>query len=174
MASPLEITIDARELEAVARAWSAAPAMVIEELGRGALEASLFLEREVKEITPVGVHGEGGGLKGSIGAREPEVLSDQVIGRVGTSIAYAEPVELGTRPHFPPVRPLVDWARVKLGLGPEEAERAGMAIARKIAARGTKGQFMFTRALEAGRGQVERIYQAAARRIVDRLARGAD
>ena len=165
------LDIDASEVADLAATWRQAPEILLDEMARAALEASLLLEREVKEGTPVGVHGEGGGLKGSIHADQPAVLADQVIGIVGTSIAYAIPVELGTRPHFPPVQPIVDWARVKLGLDPEEAERVGFAIARKIARRGTQGAFMFSRAFERNRPQVEQMFLAGARRAVERLAR---
>jgi hypothetical protein len=32
-----------------------------------------------------------------------------VIGVVGSPLAYALPVEIGTRPHFPPVAAILDW-----------------------------------------------------------------
>lgn len=170
MTAGLHIDIDASEVDALARAWAQAPQICVEEMAAAALEGSLYLEREVKELTPVGVGGESGGLKGSIGAREPKVLADQVVGEVGTSIAHALPVELGTRPHFPPVQPLVDWAQAKLGLSPEAAERAGFAIARKIAARGTIAVGMFHRAFAAGQDQVQRIFAAGAARILARMS----
>lgn len=164
-----QIDIDLGASAALAQAWLAAPEMVLDELETAATEATLLLEREVKEITPVGVGG-GGGLKGSISAREPEVLSNVVIGVVGTSIAHAVPVELGTKPHFPPVQPLADWVVAKLGVPRREATRVGFAIARKISKVGTKGAFMFTRAFEANRGAVEAIYRRAQIRIAERLA----
>jgi hypothetical protein len=62
------------------------------------------------------------------------------------------PVELGTRPHFPPVDALMDWVKVKLGISsPTEARRVAFLVARKIAARGTQGAFMFRDAFNAGR-----------------------
>ena len=164
-----QIDIDLGAAAALAEAWQAAPEMVLDELETAATEATLLLEREVKDITPVGVGG-GGGLKGSISAREPQVLADAVIGVVGTSIAHAQPVELGTRPHFPPVAPLADWAVAKLGVPRRDARRVGFAIARKISIEGTEGAFMFTRAFEANRGQVAAIYNRANLRIAERLA----
>jgi hypothetical protein len=77
--------------------------------------ATMYLEGEVKERTPA-AHGT---LKQSISSEVHE-LGDAVIGVVGSPLAYAVPVELGTRPHFPPVDAIEDWVNVKLGMaGPE-------------------------------------------------------
>lgn len=171
MSDGLRIDIDIREAAALAEAWRAAPRLVLGELRKSTLEAELLLEREVKELTPVGV-GAGGGLKGSIAAREPRVLAEAVIGEVGTPLIYAVPVELGSRPHFPPVQPLADWAQAKLGVPAAEARGVGFAIARKIARVGTEGAFMFKRAFDANRRQVERIYALGRQRIFERLAAG--
>lgn len=167
--SGFRIDIETREAAALAKAWREAPEMVEEELVRASWEAELLLERETKELTPVGVHGAGG-LRGSISAREPRVLHEAVVGEVGTSLLYAIPVELGTRPHFPPVQPLAEWAEAKLGVPRDESREVGFLIARKISRKGTKGAFMFTRAFEANRAQVERIFAEARTRIAERLA----
>ena len=167
--SGLEVQIDMRQVVALAEAWRAAPQIVRDEMGRAMTEALLLLEREVKELTPVGVGG-GAGLKGSIAAGEPQRLGDEVIGVVGTSLPYALPVELGSKPHFPPVEPLEEWARIKLGVPASEARGVGFAIARKIAAKGTNPVKMFTRAFAANRVRVVRIFDASLRRIAARLA----
>jgi hypothetical protein len=151
----------------LARAFGQAPEIVLDELSRATWEAELLLQREIQEATPVGATGL---LRASISAREPKRLADQVIGEVGTAIAHAVPVELGTRPHFPPIRPLADWVVAKLGVARDQAERVGFLIARKIAQRGTKGAGMFAKALAANRAQVARIFDAAAARIASRLA----
>ena len=164
----LNIEIDIREAAAMARAWAQAPEIVREELYRATLEAELLLERETQENTPIGVGG-GGGLKGSISSREPQILADTVIGEVGTPLDYAIPVEFGSRPHRPPVQPLADWAKAKLGVSDDEAEGVGWAIASKIAKEGTEGAFMFTNALDSARPQIEVIFAQARQRIVDRL-----
>ncbi|WP_316978046.1 hypothetical protein [Shumkonia mesophila] len=169
MSDGISIHLDTQQAAAVARAFGEAPEIVIEELAAAAWKSELLLERETKENTPVGIGG-GAGLKGSISAREPEVLADGVIGMVGTPLVHAVPVELGTKPHFPPIQPLADWARLKLGVRPEEARSVGYLIARKIAARGTEGAFMFTRALDSCRAQIEGYFAAAAGRILARVA----
>jgi len=165
----VNVNVDIVGLPDLVRAWQGAPELVEAELHAATLEATLLLEREVKELTPVGIGG-GGGLRGSISAREPRVSADAVIGVVGTSLRHAEAVELGTRPHFPPVQPLADWAQFKLGVPAAQARSVGFLIARKISRVGTEGAHMFRDAFEANRGQVERIYADAQRRIRDRLA----
>lgn len=158
--------IDIGGIETISRAWSQAPEIAQRELAAATFEAGLLLERETKEETPVGASGL---LRQSIATREPQILGDQVIGLTGTSVAHAVPVELGTRPHFPPIQPLEDWARAKLGLSEDEAEGVAYAIARKISREGTKGAHMFQRAFDGNRDQVGRIYEAAGARIRDRL-----
>jgi len=159
---------DAAEL---ARAFARSPAIVIEELVDATTEATLVAEREIAEHTPVGIGG-GGGLKGSWSAREPRVLADNIIGEVGTPLAHAVPVELGTRPHFPPVQPLADWAQHKLGLSPAEARGVGFVIARKIARTGTKGAHMVTKGMASAERSILAIYARARERIAERLRRG--
>ena len=165
------VEIDTREAAAQARAWAEAPEIVVEELVAGMREATLLAEREVKENTPLGVGGAAAGLHAPIAAREPQVAGNAVIGVVATSAPHAIPVELGTRPHFPPIQPLEDWARVKLRVPAGEARGVAFAIAHKIAKEGTEGAFMFERGLAASRPQIERIFAARRGRIVERLAR---
>lgn len=158
------IHIDIREAANLARAYERAPELVEAEITRATWEATLLLEREVKEYTPVGVGG-GGGLKGSISAREPRHYGDNIIGVVGTPLNHAVPVELGTKPHMPPIQPLADWAQHKLGVGDNEAYRVGRAIAFKISRKGTEGAHMFERGFNAGQMQVQDMFHRALTRI---------
>lgn len=165
------ITHDIQGSVELIKAFHVAPDIVNEELVAATWEAELLLEREIKELTPVGV-GAGGGLRGSISAREPRTLADNVIGVVGTSAAHALPVEIGTRPHFPPIEPLQDWVEAKLGVGDNASYGVAFMIARKIARRGTQGAHMFERAFEANRAQVQQIYARARTKIAKRMASG--
>ena len=162
----MRLDIDASGIANLARAWKRAPEIVIEEMTAAVTGGSLLAEREIRERTPTGATGS---LKGSIRS-ETRVTATGALGVVSTSIGHAVPVELGTRPHFPPVAPLADWAVSKLGVSREEAEGVGLAIARRIAAHGTEGAYMFRDGFEAVRPQVERMFRDAARRIVARLA----
>ena len=121
-------------------------------------QSCLLLEREVKERTPKGAFSA---LVGSIAAQPPNVTGAGVEASVGSALNYAESVELGTKPHFPPVAPLADWARAKLGLSEDDAARVAWMIARKISKQGTQGAFMFTNAVDATREQIEAIIKQA-------------
>jgi hypothetical protein len=170
--SAFQVVIDVSEVLDFAILLQRAPEIVRPELHRAALEGSLLLERAVKDLTPVGIGG-GGGLRGSIAAQPTAQLGEEVIGVVGTAMAYAVPVELGTRPHFPPIQPLKDWVRLKLDIrDDDEAEGVAWAIARKIAVHGTEGVHMFRDAFEQNRRQVVGMFEAAHGRIVAKLAAG--
>lgn len=168
----MNITIDASAITTLNEAWKHAPEMVIEELTAATYEGEMLLEREVKELTPTGV-GAAGGLKGNIQSQTPEVLGNNVIGMVGSTLNYAESVELGTRPHpvsADGVMAIEDWVRHKLGISDDEAEGIAYAIAWKIRMRGTPAVGMFHRGLAYSRTQLAAIYEAAAVRITQRLA----
>ncbi len=158
-----------QELQAL---WAQTPDIVRQELLSAMTEADLLVERNVKERTPVGASAGGaGGLKGSIFGEE-SVGPEGVLGVVATAMPYAIPVELGTRPHFPPVEPLVDWVVAKLGIPEKEAHGVAFAIARKIARVGTKGHGMFHAGFEEARPQVIAMFERARDRIVARLSPG--
>lgn len=155
-----------QELDA---AFRQAPNIVREELLAAVTEADQLLEREVKDKMPTAT----GLSRASVFSRE-QVLGDGGIGVVATSQPHVAYVELGTRPHFPPVEALEDWVRVKLGIS-DEKRIHGVAylIARKIAARGTLGVGMFHRTWAQQRPAVERMFEAARNRIVAHMAAGA-
>lgn len=62
----------------------------------------------------------------------------------GFAADYAQWVDQGTRPHWPPIQPLLGWARRTLG-----DEDAAYAVQRKIAERGTEGIGITRRGLSA-------------------------
>jgi hypothetical protein len=162
------IDIELDPADALAAAFERAPALTRRHMTAAILEASFLIQREVQERTPT-AHGL---LRAGISAREPEVLDDRVIGAVGTSLSYAVPVELGTRPHMPPVAPIRDWVETKLGLSGPQAQGVAWAVARKIAREGTEGAFMFRDGFDAAEPQVRRILAAAVQSILDDLEAG--
>jgi len=84
-----------------------------------------------------------GNLRENITVDRPQALTRNV--HTGNAI-YAECVEFGTSPHWPPAEPLKRWALRVLS-----DEKAGYAIQRKIAAAGTEEQPFFRPAIEAVR-----------------------
>ena len=56
-------------------------------------------------------------------------------------------LEFGTRPHFPPIAPLVVWATRKFGADAAEAESIAWAVAKKIARDGIAPRGFFAKAM---------------------------
>jgi len=122
-------------------------------------QAELLLMREIRDRTPAA----SGITRESIQAKEPVVIGDVLIGEVGSSQPHIEYVELGTKPHRPPIAPIEAWVRTKLGLTGIEATRVAWAVAGKIAKVGTEGAFMFRDGFDATQPQMESIMRAGLR-----------
>jgi hypothetical protein len=114
------------------------------------------------EDSTVTIHGEArrnvttdvGFLKNSI---DFEVTtSSGITGEVRVGSSYGPYVEFGTKPHFPPVAPLEEWAR-RHGMPPG----TGYLIARKIAQTGTVAQPFLFPAAEAERNRFFDAIRAA-------------
>lgn len=163
----IAVEIDLGGFERLAALWRAAPRIAREEVGRAMAQADLLLEREVKDAMPAA----SGTLRASVFGRE-EVSDTGAIGVVGSPLAYALPVELGTKPHFPPIEPLVDWVQTRLGVHGREARSVAFLVARKIARKGTDAAHAFQGAFEREETAVRRIFEAALGRIAERIARG--
>lgn len=119
-------------------------------------EALLFLERAVAGHTPEGA--------GPVHIRETyhskvRMTGERVWGTMGTPVKYGEPLELGSKPHFPPLGPLRYWVERKLGYTGREAASVAFLIARAISRRGTKPARMFGRALDENEARVIRILE---------------
>lgn len=163
----MQIAIDFERLRVLRTQMEGAPQLVREELTRAVTEADLLIAREVAEAAPSGAGGAAG-LKGSITHVE-RVVGLGVEGFVFSPLNYARPVELGTRPHFPPVDALIDWVKVKFGVDGVQARGIAFAVARKISVRGTKGAFMFRDTFRRLEPQVRAIFERAQQRILQRL-----
>jgi len=57
---------------------------------------------------------------------------------MGTPLDYGVWVEKGTRPHWPPLKPLVEWSKVKHHHSEQEAYAHAKAIQKTISEKGTK------------------------------------
>lgn len=162
--------IDTTAFTDLAKAWKRAPDVVLDELDKAISVSTGMLHAEVVDNTPVGASGgSGAGLAGSISYVISRGAAD-VTGIVGTPSPYAVPVELGTKPHMPPVAPIVSWVKAKLGIEDEDkAEHVAQRIAWKIKAHGTEGQFMFRDSLDRLRPSIERSLNDAAETVIKRL-----
>lgn len=161
----MEIAIDFSALTALRAQVAKAPDVVREELLAAMTEADVKLTAQVQELTP---HAHGT-LRGSMTHVE-RVREFGVEGHVGSPLSYAEYVDLGTRPHFPPVEALMDWVKARFGTQSErEARSIAFLIARKISRVGTKGQNIYGGALAHLAPEIRAIFAAAQERIAARI-----
>lgn len=113
--------------------------------------AGALVEGVAKMYAPV----DQGELRASIGSK---VSGEQAI--VSAGAEYATHVEYGTRPHYPPISALKEWAGRVIG-----DENAAYPIANIIAQRGTKAQPFMRPALDDSRGHIIRKYRDIFRRV---------
>lgn len=160
------IEIDYSGLRKVADAFRTAPQIAREEMDAAMTEAVMLLEREVKEATPT-THGI---LRASIFGVS-RATDSGVLGLVASPLNYAEAVELGTKPHFPPLAPLMDWVVQKLGVPFQDVRSVAFLIARKISRKGTTGAFMFTKTYARQEAAVKVMFERALERFARRVER---
>lgn len=141
---------------------------------RGTLTAIVQdLEREVKiraRQRPDGRDGRFmGHLEGSI-AGEVRGQGLELTGVVNSPMPYAPVVELGRRPgKFPPLGPIQLWVRRKLNVPESRVRGVAFLIARKIAAQGFPGRFMFRDAMANRRVAYEQYWEQMKQRLAERL-----
>lgn len=127
-----EVTIKGKQLRAYLKELGeqAVTKRIFKALKRATRRAQLLLQKE----SPVGVTGNYRAAWGDPPVETPDGF------QIENKAPHAPIVEYGSRPHMPPVEPLILWCRRKLGLSEKEAKRAGWAIAMHIREHGTKGQ----------------------------------
>ena len=126
-------------------------------------EATAIAHGQVASFTPVGAN-RAAGIRGSLQSEVYTGISE-MRGRVWTPLPYAEYVEHGTKPHFPPIEPLEEWGRVILG-----KSGLGFILARAISIRGTRGYGMFARGEKAAKPHIRQRFAAARRRVEAELS----
>jgi hypothetical protein len=161
-----KITADMKEMEQLIAKW---PQAAHDAQVSRVTEASLLMEGAIKQLTPVGA--------GPIHLRDTifhkiEAFGENVWGLISTPAVYGEPVELGTRPHFPPVAPIQHWVEKQMGLSGSEAKSVAFLIARAISKRGTKAQKMFTISVEQHEADVIRILEQIPADILQKVTKG--
>lgn len=163
----MRTTLALTGLDPIAALWQQAPAIAEKHLAAAMEESLLLLQREVADATPTGAHQL---LRKSIVAEPVRRLADGLLGVVdvedragkyGSPLNYAVAVELGTQPHMPPLEPLVDWAKAKLGLKGKAATAAAESIRWKIFHVGTEGAFMFANTQKKQAGYIQQRFERA-------------
>ncbi|SDD56114.1 hypothetical protein SAMN05192589_107116 [Paracidovorax valerianellae] len=154
-------------LDALQRGFEQAPDATRRELLAGMTEGTLLVEREVKDRLPRVT-----GMTAASVASDAFATPVGVIGTVGSSQPSATFLELGTRPHMPPVEALIPWVRAVLGVDRKRERSVAFLVARKIARKGTKAKPHFADAIAATESQVLRALEDAAGRVAVLLAGG--
>nr|WP_315237714.1 hypothetical protein [uncultured Albidiferax sp.] len=162
----MNLTITTRGMDSIQRGFAAAPMQTVRLLLAAMTQATQLVEREVKENMPRGATGLTAGSISSDAFSTPA----GVLGVVGSSQPSAVFVELGTKPHMPPVEALIPWVQAVLGVDAKRAPGVAFLIARKIAIKGTKAQKPFEKALIATQAQAIGFFETAADQIATMLA----
>lgn len=89
-----------------------------------------------------------------------ETYGTEVVGIVGSNLAYAPFAHEDTRPHWPPMSALAVWAR--------RHRTTAFVVARAIARRGTKGDHAITRAVEEKEDLIERLIGAGVDTVLEK------
>jgi len=146
----LEFDVEVKGLERLLRRWERLPARIKPQVKGLLTRIVLIIERDVKIKTPKNT----GRLVNSI-THEVKSVGGTLQGVVGSPVQYAPFVELDTRPHWPPRRPIIYWVMRKFRLKGVAAASAARGVQRKIARRGTTGAHMFEKALEGSQGRIK-------------------
>lgn len=105
---------------------------IVNEIVAGAQAVQAKTVNDARGLCPVGTTST---LQQSIQPGAITVTNDNVEAIVEANANYASYVEFPTKPHFPPVDALKDWAQKFLG-----DERLAFVVARAISRRGTYAQ----------------------------------
>jgi len=128
-----------------------------EPMLEGMRDATLLVQGTARTLVPV----DTGRLRSSI---MPEVRSEgltgSVVGVVGSSVDYAPYVELGTRPHWPPLAALEVWAA--------RHGTTARAVAMAIARRGTKAYKYLQGGMEQNEAKIIALIGDVVGKIVEK------
>ncbi|WP_238947531.1 hypothetical protein [Vandammella animalimorsus] len=157
-------------LDAITRGLREAPEQTRQILEATMHQVTLLVQREAQENMP-----RASGLTAASIGSEVHSTPAGVLGVVGSASPVAAFVELGTKPHMPPIDAIQPWVKAVLGIAePKENRRVAYLVARKIAAHGTEAKRPLGRAAEAMQPQVVRLFEDAAAQIAQRLVGGQE
>lgn len=168
----MDLRLDVENAVQITAAFAQAPEIVMEELETAMGSVMQYLQGQTQERTP-----KDSGLLRSAFTTEVESARgfDLVVGTLTNALPYALPVELGTKPHFPPLAPLADWALRHIeyfsdGSGETPDPWAiARGIQRKIGRQGSPGYGMARFALLDGRETIAAEFAEAGARITARI-----
>ena len=157
----MNLSISLGGLQSFAQGLREAPAYTDQVLQEAMTEATLLVQREWQENMP-----RVSGLTARSITSDVASTPAGVLGIVGSSQPNALFLELGTRPHMPPVAAIEPWVKAVLGIRePKEVKRVAFLVARKIAREGTPAQHPMARAVQSTEGQVVAMFDRAAAKV---------
>lgn len=156
----MELRHDLQGFDKLQRAFMRAPDFVSRELYMFMNTMAFHMEREVVLRTPK----KSGNLQTSISGRAERVGAFGVQAVVATALNYALPVEFGSKPHD--ITP-------KNGKALAFMMGGGLMFAKKVHHPGSKGAFMFTKALQANINNIEDDFARFVDRVLAKIAAGA-
>ncbi len=128
-----------------------------EPMLEGMRDATLLVTGTARTLVPV----DTGRLRASI---LPEVRSEpltgSIVGVVGSAVEHAPYVELGTKPHWPPLAALEVWA--------QRHGTTAFAVAQAISRRGTKAYRYLQGAVEQNESKIVALIGDVVSRIVEK------
>jgi len=138
---------------------------IVKELGGGPMldatrDATLIVQREARQKAPV----DRGLLRASI-VPEVRATTTGVEGVVGSNLQYAAAVELGSRPHWPPIDAIAGWVHRTMR-GVENERSVAFLIARKISRVGTKKQPYLIPAVEMNLSRIKSLFENAVKKVI--------
>ena len=164
----MNLSMSLGDLQAFARGLRDAPEYTDRVLQEAMTEATLLVQREWQENLP-----RVSGLTARSITSDVASTPAGVLGVVSSSQPSALFLELGTRPHMPPVAAIEPWVKAVLGIRePKEVKRVAFLVARKIAREGTPAQHPMARAVQSTEGQVIAMFERAAAKVVAHLVGG--
>lgn len=150
----VSITFDDAEVRKLLRKMPPAIKIAVE---RFLIKAGLVVKSSAKANAPVRT----ARLRDSISSKVDKLRQEAVI---GPNVEYGPYVEHGTRPHFPPVKALSEWAGKVLG-----DASLGFVIAKSISKKGTKKQPYMLPALEDNVDNIRDIFVREIDLVIKRL-----
>lgn len=164
------VRLDTAQAEAYfALMGQVAQSVIVEEMRAGLIEGGALYAREVKDAAPTGVTSL---FRGSI-AFEDRSTDQVALVQTYSPLNYAAALENGSKPHWVPIEPLIDWVNKKLDITDEkEAKSRAYAIRGKIAKKGTAATKVFANTFDRVQPQLTERLNASVQRLSARLAAG--
>lgn len=156
----MDISLTPYGLEALRRGFEQAPEVARRELLVAMTEATLVLQADL-----VGAWPEHTGVSRARITSDAFSTPTGVLGVVGSDAPVVAFVELGTRPHFPPMEPLIQWVADILGKTGPAGEAVARGIQRKIGRQGSQGKFLMREAVARRQATIQLAFEQAAGKI---------